>query len=79
MKCVWNLGTDCDGEVEKIEMFGGQISIAICESHLEEHKQIMFLHAKGHGIEEIIQKTPEERLETFNQVKAEFPDEDVAY
>ena len=59
--CVWNMGTECGGNKSKVKMFSKQLEIPICDKHLEEHKEVMILHANGHDIEEIVDMEPEER------------------
>jgi hypothetical protein len=59
--CVWNMGTPCEGKRYKELMFDKQLEIPICEKHVEEHKEVMILHANAYDIEEIVDMEPEER------------------
>jgi len=59
--CVWNMGTPCSGKRYKELMFDKQLEIPICEKHVEEHKEVMILHANAYDIEEIVDMDPEER------------------
>ena len=61
LKCVWNMGTECSGEVIEVEFFDGQIKVPVCTNHIEEHKQVMILHKNKYDVEEILQQTPEYR------------------
>jgi len=61
ISCVWNMGTPCDGKKDKVLMFTKQLEIPICEKHVEEHKEVMVLHANGYDIEEIVDMDPENR------------------
>jgi hypothetical protein len=61
LKCVWNMGTACEGDVVETELFDAQIKIPICESHTKEHRDIMVLHKNGYDIEEVLNMTSEER------------------
>lgn len=61
LKCVWNMGTPCDGEVQEMKLFEQQIEVPMCESHLEQHKEVMILHKNGYDVEEVLQETPEYR------------------
>jgi hypothetical protein len=76
-KCVWNMGYDCSGEITEETIFNGQIAVPICEAHLKDHKQMLFLHAHGEDVEEILQLSPEDREKLFNKIKAKFPDDEV--
>lgn len=76
-KCVWGLGDDCSENISTYEMFDPQIKIPACDNHFEQHKEIMFLHSKGHDVEELIMLSREERRELFKKVRAEFPDEEI--
>jgi len=59
--CVWNMGTECDGKRSKQLMFSNQLEIPICEKHIEEHREVMVLHANGYDIEEIVDMEPDDR------------------
>jgi len=76
--CFWKTESDCNGECTEQLLFGGQISVCICEAHLEEHRQVLFLRAHGKNIEEIMMLSPEERRKMFDEVRAEFPNEALA-
>lgn len=68
-KCVWNMGTPCDGDVTETELFDAQIKIPICNGHIEEHKDIMTLHKNGYDIEEVLNMTAEERRKEVLTIK----------
>ena len=59
--CVWNMGTDCDGDKYKALMFSKQLEIPICKKHVEEHQEVMVLHANAYDIEEIVDMEPDDR------------------
>jgi len=59
--CVWNMGSPCGGERFKKLLFSKQLEIPICHNHLEEHKEVMILHANDYDIEEVLDMTAEER------------------
>ena len=59
--CVWQMGTPCEGKRYKELMFDKQLEIPICEKHVEEHREVMILHANAYDIEEIVDMDPEER------------------
>ena len=61
LKCVWNMGTPCGGDVIERELFNKQIKVPICDNHTEEHKHIMILHKNGYDIEELLQQHADER------------------
>lgn len=61
VQCVWNMGTDCDGKRYKALMFSKQLEIPICEKHVDEHREVMVLHANGYDIEEIVDMEPDDR------------------
>lgn len=61
LKCVWCMGTPCEGKVKETEFFGKQIKIPVCEKHIEEHKHIMILYKNNYDIEEILQESAEYR------------------
>ena len=77
IKCIWNLGYDCEGEVRIVEMFDKQISVPICDAHLDDHKQVVFLFNHGKNIEEIMTLTKEEREKLFNSVRGQFPNDEL--
>lgn len=60
-KCVWNMGTDCDGDVDNRTMFNQQLTIPACDKHFREHQVVMALHSTGLDIEEVMEMTVEER------------------
>jgi hypothetical protein len=76
-KCVWNMGYDCSGEVVEVSMFNDQITLPACETHLKDHKQLLFLHKHGHDVEEMLKLSPEERQSAFDKVRKEYPDEEL--
>ena len=59
--CVWNMGTKCSADVEKVEFFNKQIRVPVCKKHVEDHRIIMLLHKNGYDVEEILQQTPDWR------------------
>ena len=61
LKCVWNMGTDCSGEVKEVEFFNKQIKVPVCEAHVEQHKFVMILHKNDYDVEEILQKSNDYR------------------
>jgi hypothetical protein len=61
LKCVWNMGTPCSDDVEERTLFQSQIKIPICINHYEEHKNIILLHKNHYDVEELLQKTPDDR------------------
>ena len=61
VQCVWNMGTPCDRKRYKELMFDKQLEIPICEKHVEEHREVMTLHANAYDIEEIVDMEPDER------------------
>ena len=61
LKCVWNMGTACSPDVEKVEFFNKQIKVPVCKKHVEDHRIIMLLHKNGYDVEEILQQTPDWR------------------
>jgi hypothetical protein len=70
------MGTPCEGKVEEVEMFDGQIKIPICEQHLEEHRDIMILHKHKYDIEEILQESAEYRRQEVLVLKLSGLDDD---
>jgi len=75
--CVWNMGTDCEGDVSKQFLFSGQIEIPICNRHFYEHQKFLFSQKHGTDITEYLNKSAEERDTIFNKLRAKFPDEDL--
>jgi len=61
LKCVWCMGTPCEGKVSEVSFFNNQITIPVCEKHVEEHKHIMILHKNNYDVEEILQESPDYR------------------
>ncbi len=61
LKCVWAMGTPCNGEVKEAELFTKQIKVPICENHLEEHTHVMILAKNGYDVEAILQENAEYR------------------
>lgn len=61
LRCVWNMGGECDGEVKEVEFFNHQIKVPVCEGHVEQHTHVMILHKNGYDVEEILQETAEWR------------------
>jgi len=76
MKCVWNMNSDCGGEIVEAKMFG-QLDIPVCATHLAQHKQVLFLHKHGEDIEKIIELSAEEKEELFQKIRAKYPDEEL--
>jgi hypothetical protein len=66
--CVWNLGSECDGDIADVGMIGNQVTVPICAKHLHQHKCIMALHSKGYDVEEVLNQTPEWREEEIVKV-----------
>ena len=69
LKCVWNMGSPCNGDVVETELFDAQIKIPICDDHIEEHRDIMTLHKNGYDIEEVLNMTAEERRKEVLTIK----------
>ena len=63
LTCVWQTGTDCDGEVAEEMIFSGQLKVPMCTGHKKEHIKIMLLQKLDTDIEEVIELTSEERQE----------------
>ena len=61
IKCVWHLGSPCDGKTEIRGFFGGQLKVPVCDGHLEGHKHIMLLHKNGYNVEQMLNETEEYR------------------
>lgn len=74
LKCVWDMGNSCMGEIKEVAFFNQQITVPVCEEHVRSHKEVMFLHTVGEDVEEILVLSPEERTELYNKKKIEFPD-----
>jgi len=77
LTCVWNMGYDCSGDVTQEEIMDKQISVPVCELHLKDHKQIMFLHKHGEDVEKVLMSSPEERQALFDKIRKEHPDEEL--
>jgi len=78
MKCIWNMGAPCSGEILKEEMFSRQVNIPICRKHLDEHKQFFFINEYGdQTFEEYIHMSSEKREEIFLKLREKFPDEEL--
>lgn len=77
LKCVWDMGYECSGEITEETIFNGQVTVPICELHLKDHKQLLFLHDHGEDVEEILQLSLEDRQKLFDQIRAKFPDEEL--
>ena len=73
LECAFRVSDGCSGDVNINELFSGQLSIPICEKHIAEHKQVMFLHKVGIDVEEIISKTSEERTQLYNEQIRQLP------
>jgi len=71
LKCVWNLGSECEGSVSKEPLFDKQLEIPVCEKHLQQHREIMALHRSGRDVEEIMEMDSEERHEAFTELDEE--------
>lgn len=71
------MGYECSGEVTKEDIFDSQVNVPICEAHLQDHKQMLFLHAHGEDIEQVLQLSLEDRKKLFDKVRAQFPDEEL--
>ncbi len=63
LRCVWNMGTDCGGTVEELEMFNKSIKIPVCENHKSEHQILVILHKNKYDIEEVLKWTADKRKE----------------
>ena len=61
LKCVWAMGTPCEGKVSETELFAKQIKVPICENHLEEHSHVMILAKNGYDVEAILQENADYR------------------
>ena len=68
IKCVWTMGTSCDGEIKDQVMFKNQMTIQICARHSHDHKVILFLEQQGFDIEEILSKTDTWREEKAQEI-----------
>jgi hypothetical protein len=67
-KCVWLMGTLCDGITYSAEMFKKQIRIPICTAHLVEHRVIMSLVKAGKDIEDVINVSAEDRIKMLGNL-----------
>jgi len=61
VKCVWMMGTPCEGDAAETELFSKQIKVPMCPAHLEQHTHIMILAKNGYDVEAILQETPDYR------------------
>ena len=61
LKCVWAMGTECEGDVEEVEFFSNQIKVPVCASHIEQHSHVMILHKNNYDVEEMLQQSAEYR------------------
>ena len=53
-KCLWDMATEHGGKANTQPLFAGQLRVAICENHLEEHTMVLYLRRQGMDIEEIV-------------------------
>lgn len=72
LKCLWNMGTDCNGPVAKTNMFSAQLCVPICEKHIREHNVLMDLHAEGANIDYVTKINNSERERTVVDSKINF-------
>lgn len=62
--CVWNMGTDCAGEVSTELMFRGQLQVPVCGKHYNEHLKLsLLIKESGRDTEELLELTVEQRDE----------------
>jgi len=76
LTCVWNMGSECGGDVVTKQMFDKQLEMPICEKHFEEHTDFMFLHACGRDVEDLLKLSAEEKAEMAKQERIKHPDLD---
>ena len=73
MKCMWNMGTECGGKIQTLEILSrGAVSgltVSICETHLAEHEAIMYLYREGYSAEDIINMPTVKRLEIIDELQ----------
>lgn len=74
-KCVWNLGTPCNGKVSCRGLFADQIVIPICEQHFEEHKKLMALYSGGVDIESLLGMGSNERNNAFDSLPEDIKED----
>lgn len=55
----------------------GAFNIPVCEDHLNIHTKIMFLHAHGYDIEEVVKMTGSKIIAEFDKVRAQFPNDEL--
>lgn len=60
-KCVWNMGTPCDGEVKIRQMFKHQITAPVCAIHFRDHLNCMLLNNNKYDLEVVLNMTAEQR------------------
>ena len=77
IKCVWSVGSPCDGSVSQQLMFDGQMTIPICVAHLSEHQEILFLNAHDYYIDEVVDMSAEEKHKIFLELREKFPDDEL--
>ena len=62
LTCVWNMGSDCGGEVSEEPMFRDQLKVPVCSKHYEEHLKLMLLIKDSKNTtEDLLKLTQEER------------------
>jgi hypothetical protein len=66
LRCVWNMGTSCEGSTAHKLMFDDYLKIPICEGHHNEHMVVTALHDSGMDIEDLLKMSKEERSKLFN-------------
>lgn len=69
LRCVWNMGGPCADEVYDVPMFDNQIKVPVCANHLEDHTNVMILHANDYDVEEVISKDSDWRKQEVLTLK----------
>lgn len=59
--CEWKISNTCKGKIQKQYMFDKQLFVPLCEGHMKEHRDVMFLYKNGYDIEEVLNMSPEDR------------------
>jgi hypothetical protein len=59
-KCIWKLGSPCQGKVKNANVlsrgiFATGLEVYVCEGHGKEHDSIIELYRAGYDIENILQ------------------------
>ena len=57
LKCLWDLGGKCEGEVRNrtFDLGRGEIfDCPVCDTHFNQHEEVMRLVGEGHDIEKVL-------------------------